>query len=35
MEKAMEALDTWRLDPLFKPFYHETGLMWVEKGDLP
>jgi sarcosine oxidase/L-pipecolate oxidase len=35
MEKALEALDIWRSDPLFRPFYHETGLVWVEKGDSP
>jgi sarcosine oxidase/L-pipecolate oxidase len=35
MEKALEAMEWWRADPLFAPFYHETGLVWVDTGDLP
>lgn len=27
MEKALEALDLWKSNPLFKPFHHKTTLM--------
>ena len=33
MKIALEALDLWRSDPLFRPFYHETGLVWVDSDD--
>src|SRR5208282_5251312 len=29
MEKALEAKKIWRSDPLFKPFYHESGMIWI------
>jgi sarcosine oxidase/L-pipecolate oxidase len=30
MEKALEAMEIWRSDPLYSPFYHESGLIWVD-----
>ncbi|KAK3371100.1 FAD dependent oxidoreductase [Lasiosphaeria ovina] len=27
---ALEAKEVWRNDPLYKPYYHETGLIWVD-----
>ena len=30
MEKALEAMNIWRTDPLFHQFYHESGLIWVD-----
>ncbi|KAI1823769.1 sarcosine oxidase [Xylaria intraflava] len=26
---ALEAQDEWRVNPLWKPFYHETGIYWI------
>lgn len=34
MEKALEAVHVWRTDPLFRPFYHETGLVNIENTGL-
>jgi sarcosine oxidase/L-pipecolate oxidase len=31
MEKALEAMKMWRTDPLYSPFYHESGLIWVDR----
>lgn len=28
---ALEAQDEWRTNPLWKPFYHETGIYWVSR----
>jgi sarcosine oxidase/L-pipecolate oxidase len=30
MEKALEAMEIWRTDPLYCQFYHESGLIWVD-----
>ena len=30
MEKALEAMEIWRTDPLYRQFYHESGLIWVD-----
>lgn len=30
MKLAMEAHEFWRIDPVFKPFYHEAGTLWAE-----
>ena len=30
MKLALEAQDQWRYEPLFRPFYHETGMIFVE-----
>jgi len=35
MELALEAMTWWRSDPLYKPFYHESGLVWVDNKGLP
>lgn len=35
MELAIEAMTWWRTDPLFKPFYHESGLIWVDNKGFP
>ncbi|KAH8810703.1 sarcosine oxidase-like protein [Xylogone sp. PMI_703] len=34
MEKALEAIQLWRTDPLFKPFYHESGLINIDNTGL-
>jgi sarcosine oxidase / L-pipecolate oxidase len=34
MEKALEAIHVWRTDPLFRPFYHETGLININNTGL-
>lgn len=28
-ELALEAQDVWRTDPLWKPFFHESGIYWI------
>ncbi|KAG8531732.1 uncharacterized protein KY384_003364 [Bacidia gigantensis] len=33
-EKALEAKELWRWDPLFKPFYHESGIFWISDAEL-
>ena len=35
MELAMEAMTSWRSNPLYQPFYHESGLVWVDNKGLP
>jgi sarcosine oxidase / L-pipecolate oxidase len=30
MEKALEAMEAWRADPIYSQFYHQSGLMWVD-----
>lgn len=35
MEKALEALEVWRNDPLFNQFYHESGLVYLSDSGLP
>lgn len=30
MRLAREAMAIWRSDPAYKPFYHETGLIWID-----
>ena len=34
MEKALEAREAWKWDPLFKPYYHESGIFWVSATDM-
>jgi sarcosine oxidase / L-pipecolate oxidase len=34
MEKALEAMQFWRTDPLYKPFYHESGYVKIDDTDL-
>lgn len=34
MEKALEAINLWRTDPLYKPFYHESGLVNIDNTGL-
>ena len=34
MEKALEAIHLWRTDPLYKPFYHESGLINIDNTGL-
>lgn len=29
---ALEARESWRDDPLYSEFYHETGLIWVDEA---
>ncbi|KAH9895321.1 sarcosine oxidase [Xylariomycetidae sp. FL2044] len=31
---ALEAQDVWRADPLWRPFYHETGIYWISRTDV-
>ncbi|KAL8747091.1 MAG: hypothetical protein Q9190_000998 [Brigantiaea leucoxantha] len=31
---ALEAQDSWRQNPLYKPYYHETGMMVIDKVGL-
>lgn len=28
---ALEAQDVWRSDPLWRPFYHESGIYWISE----
>ncbi|KUJ24004.1 FAD/NAD(P)-binding domain-containing protein [Mollisia scopiformis] len=35
MELALEAMELWRSDPLYKPFYRESGLVWVDNKGFP
>ncbi|OTA98154.1 hypothetical protein M426DRAFT_17707 [Hypoxylon sp. CI-4A] len=28
---ALEAQDVWRADPLWSPFYHESGIYWISR----
>ncbi|KAI1343502.1 sarcosine oxidase [Xylariaceae sp. FL0016] len=30
---ALEAQDVWRADPLWAPFYHESGIYWISRSD--
>ena len=30
MRLAREAMAIWRSNPLYKPFYHESRLIWVD-----
>lgn len=34
MQLALKAQDRWRKDPLYSPFYHESGITKIETGDL-
>ncbi|KAL8671849.1 MAG: hypothetical protein Q9168_003665 [Polycauliona sp. 1 TL-2023] len=34
MEKALEAKESWKWDPLFKDFYHESGIFWISSTDM-
>lgn len=34
MEKALEAIQLWRNDPLYKPFYHQSGLINIDNTGL-
>ncbi|CAN9079450.1 unnamed protein product [Alternaria alternata] len=34
MEKALEAIQLWREDPLFKPFYYQSGIIKINNSDL-
>lgn len=34
MEKALEAIHIWRTDPLWRPFYHESGLINIDNTGL-
>ncbi|KAI4656560.1 uncharacterized protein J4E78_006449 [Alternaria triticimaculans] len=34
MEKALEAIQYWRHDPLFRQFYHQSGLVNIDNTDL-
>ena len=34
MEKALEAIQLWRNDPMFKPFYHESGMIKMDNTGL-
>lgn len=30
-ELALEAQDVWRTDPLWRPFFHESGIYWISQ----
>ena len=30
MEKTLEAVKLWKTDPLYRKFYHQSGLIWVD-----
>lgn len=32
-ELALEAQDIWRSDPLWKPFFHESGIYWISHTE--
>ena len=34
MEKALEAKEAWKWNPLFKDFYHESGIFWISSTDM-
>lgn len=34
MELGLEAMKMWRSDALYQPFYHESGLAWLENSGL-
>ena len=34
MEKALEAIKLWRDDPLFKPFYYQSGMINIDNTSL-
>ncbi|KAI1080607.1 FAD dependent oxidoreductase [Whalleya microplaca] len=31
---ALEALDVWRADALWRPFYHESGIYWISRTGI-
>ncbi|KAK9769255.1 putative FAD dependent oxidoreductase domain-containing protein [Seiridium cardinale] len=35
MELALEAMELWRSDPLYKTYYHQSGLVWLDNKGLP
>lgn len=34
MQMALEAKEIWATDPLYKPFYHEDGMVWISDTDM-
>jgi sarcosine oxidase / L-pipecolate oxidase len=34
MKLALEALEFWRNDPIYKPYYHETGMLFAENWGM-
>ncbi|KAF2769087.1 hypothetical protein EJ03DRAFT_336447 [Teratosphaeria nubilosa] len=34
MKLALEARDGWRTDPVFNPYYHETGMLYAESKGM-
>jgi sarcosine oxidase / L-pipecolate oxidase len=34
MKLALEAKKLWETDPLWKPFYHQSGGVWIQDSDL-
>jgi sarcosine oxidase/L-pipecolate oxidase len=35
MKMALEAMELWRSEPMYKQFYHESGLVWVDNRGFP
>ncbi|KAJ2897623.1 putative atp synthase subunit beta protein [Zalerion maritima] len=33
-KKGLEAREAWKNDPMFTPFYHEPGLIWISSSNL-
>jgi sarcosine oxidase/L-pipecolate oxidase len=35
MEMALEAMKLWRSEPMYKQFYHKSGLVWIDNRGFP
>jgi sarcosine oxidase / L-pipecolate oxidase len=35
MKMALEAMELWRSEPMYKQFYHESGLVWIDNHGFP
>jgi sarcosine oxidase/L-pipecolate oxidase len=35
MKMALEAMELWRSEPMYKQFYHESGLVWIDNRRFP
>src|SRR2546423_5166920 len=35
MKMAVEAMELWKTEPMYKQFYHESGLVWIDNRGFP
>jgi sarcosine oxidase / L-pipecolate oxidase len=35
MKMALEAMELWKSEPMYKQFYHESGLVWIDNRGFP